>query len=142
MDASRLELVEPIGEPLRLRADVLATLSIDSGGLRPVEWDKCELPLPSTTTVGLRLAAVYVLVDAEQVSVETLDRPEALFELTRNSPAQALARFAGSVDGWSALVTVARRVPVRRLARPRDLARLSDVAIAIEQDLLSVRALA
>ena len=142
IDASRLELAEPIAEPLRLRADVLATLSIDSAGLRVVEWDKREVPLPSTTSVGLRLASVYVLADAERLSIETLDRQEALFELTRNSPAQALARFAGSAAGWSALVAIARRVPVCRLARPRDLDRLSDVAIAIEQDLLSVRALA
>jgi hypothetical protein len=142
IDVSTLELVEPIAEPLRLRTDVLSTLDIDSAGLRPVEWDKRELPLPSTTSAGLRLATVYVLADAEEVYIETLDRQGALFELARNSPAQTLARFAGSAAGWSALVATARRVTVRRLARPRDLTKLADLAVAIEQDCLSVRALA
>ncbi len=146
IDPTRLEIVEPLREPLRLHDDVLAALEIDAAPLRRVDGDKRELPADGPPAPArFRAVRIYVLADGdelEQVRIEALDPTAALFELTRHSPARALARLGGSAAKLSALAAIARHIPVRRLVRPRNLAFLANLATAVEEDCHRARAFA
>jgi hypothetical protein len=82
----------------------------------------------------LQLASLYVLADGEHVRVEPLAPREALIELVRHSFCARRLAELGATRHFLQCGEVARRVPVRRLVRPRNLALLDTVADLVLQD--------
>ncbi|MFN0060238.1 MAG: hypothetical protein ACKVX7_17405 [Planctomycetota bacterium] len=81
------------------------------------------------TEPSRRLTAIYVLDYDDQVVVDRLDSQAAVVELLRHAYNAALQFAAlGPAELFRRVTEVAARVPVYRLARPRDLARLREVA--------------
>jgi len=80
------------------------------------------------------LRRVYVLTDAESLGLEPIGGHAAVFELLQHSyVAPALERL-GSPSFLAQCARLAAVVPVRRLRRPRCLARLGELAALIEAD--------
>jgi hypothetical protein len=83
----------------------------------------------------LPLAGLYVLEDGAPAAVEPLTGPAALFALLRHSYCAALLDAPGRRAHFLACAEVARRVPIRRLTRPRSLdalPALADLVLARE----------
>jgi hypothetical protein len=82
----------------------------------------------------LGLAALYVVEDADTLDSVLLSAREALLELVRNSYCAPRLVELGARDHFVQCAEVARRVPVRRLLRPRALHRLAELARLVETD--------
>lgn len=77
---------------------------------------------------------LYVIEDGERVAIEPIARGDALFLLLRHSHRSALLHHAaGAAEMMRRCARVAERVPLYRLRRPFDLARLDELALAIER---------
>ncbi|MEE8301090.1 MAG: hypothetical protein V3S24_01510, partial [Candidatus Tectomicrobia bacterium] len=115
-----------------------ASLGIDPESLPRVHPDfEKRIPNINRTVPSdgpMPLAAVYVLGRAEEISIDPLRRQEAFVELVRYSfAAQVLEGTKTSRRHFEQCADLARRVPVFRLSRPRDLSMLSDVARFVER---------
>lgn len=82
----------------------------------------------------LRLAALYVLADGDTASIVPIARGDALLELVRHSFCAPRLAELGSREHFLQCSDIVRRVPVRRLGRPTDLALLDEVAALVERD--------
>jgi hypothetical protein len=80
---------------------------------------------------ALPLAGLYVLEDGARTAVEPLLASAALFALLRHSYCAPLLDAPGRRAHFSACAEVARRVPVRRLVRPRALDALPALAALV-----------
>ncbi len=81
------------------------------------------------------LRRVYVLTDAEALDLEPLAGHAAVFELLQHSDVAPALERLGSPSFLAQCARLAAAVPVRRLRRPRSLARLGALAAAwIEAD--------
>lgn len=84
-----------------------------------------------------RLGGIYLLGESRVVTVESLSRKEAVIELVRHSYTPRLVAVTDAAPAqFRQSTSVATEVPVKRLARPRDLKALPEVVHAIEADLL------
>jgi hypothetical protein len=88
----------------------------------------------TVTTTARPLRRLYVLTDAEALDLQPLGGHAAVFELLQHSyVAPALERL-GSSSFLAQCARLAAAVPVRRLRRPRCLARLGELAALVEAD--------
>jgi len=133
---------------LRLWPDaVIASLGIDPESL-PLVHPDFEKRIPNTNHAApsdepMPLAAVYVLGRAEEISIDPLRRQEAFVELVRYSyAARVLEGTKTSRQHFEQCADLARRVPVFRLSRPRDLSMLADVARFVERQVTEHQMLA
>lgn len=124
--------VAPVGAPsLRLDARAAGALGFDARGSDEAAVDVGD----RLSTAARPLAAVYLLADGEDVAIDRVPSQQAVFELLRSS-------YALYDDGDRAAVrrhlddcgTLAERVSVRRLTRPRSLDALDDLADAVAAD--------
>ncbi len=80
------------------------------------------------------LRRLYVLTDAASLELELLHGHAAVFELLQHSYIAAALPGLGSSSHLDQCARLAAAVPVRRLYRPRSLARLGVLATLIEAD--------
>jgi hypothetical protein len=129
--------VMPAFPQLKLWPEAAAALGLDPAALPRVSAaeEKRARAVPTRLPAGrLQLAALYVLLEDETLRVERLSARDALLELVRHSFCAPRLVELGAGDHFLQCAAVARRVPVRRLRRPRVLARLDDVAALVEED--------
>ena len=133
-DAPAAPLVYPGFPQLKLWPEAVAGLGEDPAALPALRPDLTKLARRLSEgfqAAPLPLGRVYALAEAPAVAVEALDRQAQLLELVRHSyVARALPRLdaAAHLRQCAALL---RHVPVQRLTRPRDLARLGESAEAV-----------
>ena len=102
--------------------------------------EKRVVPLngQAETPARLLLCRIYVLHDAEQIAFEPLGRSEAWQEILVHSLVSRfgneLLKGAEAARHFAACVALAKTVPCVRLRRPRDFARLDEVAARVEED--------
>jgi hypothetical protein len=83
------------------------------------------------------LARVYILDEGDEISIEPLSAREAFGQLvaaTYPVVARLLSAEGGTAAHFRRCVSLASRMTVARLRRPRSLALLADVARAVEED--------
>jgi hypothetical protein len=80
------------------------------------------------------LRRLYVLTDADALGVEPLHGHAAVFEVLQHSFVAPALEQLGSSRFLAECTRLAAAVPVRRLRRPRNLARLDELAALIEAD--------
>ena len=104
--------------------------------------EKRVVPLDdqSVTPARLPLARIYVLEDADDIGLQPLGVTEAwplvLAHALVSRFGTELLRGRDAARHFAACAALARSVRCVRLRRPRDFARLAEVAARIEQDLL------
>jgi hypothetical protein len=129
------------GSPLVwLAPDVVGALDAEATAARPaarVRDGKQAWPARARAGHGsggpaaLPLAGLYVLADGAPAAAEPLAAPAALFALLRHSYCAPLLDAPGRRAHFLACAEVARRVPVRRLIRPRALDALPALAALV-----------
>ncbi len=82
----------------------------------------------------LPLAAIFVLADGEAASIEPLAPTDALLDLVRHSYCAPRLAELGTRGHFLQCAEIARSVPVYRLVRPRELARLHELAALVERE--------
>ncbi len=128
----------PAFPQLKLWPEAARALGLDPGTLPRVAADEEKRARRLTAALPpgrLPIAALYVLAEDEALRVEALTAREALIELVRHSFCAPRLAELGVRDHFLQCAEVARRVPVRRLRRPRVLAGLDAVADLVETDL-------
>jgi hypothetical protein len=80
------------------------------------------------------LRRLYVLTDAEALHLEPLRGHAAVFEVVQHSFVAPALEQLGSSRFLAECTRLAVLVPVRRLSRPRCLARLENLAALVEAD--------
>jgi len=99
----------------------------------PVTRDEKESVAVELIPSPTRLSHVYVLADAEVPSIRRLEPHHALLQLVRHSYVRPILGEGGERANFASCAMLAREVPVSVVERPRDLARLDDVAATIER---------
>lgn len=83
---------------------------------------------------ALPLAGIYVLESSDEQAIVPLPAQERFVELVRHSYLAELLESTGEAAGhFKQVVSLASRVPVHRLRRPRDLATLPRIAQLVEE---------
>jgi hypothetical protein len=124
----------PPGVPhLRLWPDVLASLGETPGRL-PIGAKRGVRPLGGGAGGPRPLRRLYVLDDAEDFHVEPLEGHAAVFALVEHAYIAPVLGRLGSAAHLAQCARLATAVPVRRLLRPRSLARLAELAAVVEAD--------
>ncbi len=133
--------VHPGMPALKLWRDALQVLGRETQGLRP-DWIRAEkfiLPLlDQLAQAPVRLNCVYVLAgddDAGDGRIEKLSGASAAAAVVANTYRVEFLDFTGQRPAhFSASTRIAERVPVRRLARRRDLLRVGATAAIVLTD--------
>lgn len=112
-------------------------------------WDKRHLDLNAAPfgfqSEPLRVAAIYLLAPAgprDLPRVEAVDAKDALMSLVKNSYATRLADAPRRAREFEALGRMVSEIPVRRLVRGTDLARIDESCAQVERDLAALLATA
>lgn len=127
---------------LSLWPESVDALGTDPATLQPLHERVRKKALPVSgarvSRAPLDLAAIYVLGKGEEIAIRALTPREGFVELLRHSYCtNQLDQLDGdAMEGaFRRYAQLARRVPVRRLERYRDLRALPDVARQVEDDL-------
>ncbi len=121
---------------LKLWPDAVAALgdSPDSlPRLRP-NVDKRARRAASGGTEPVPLERIYILAPGREQMIERLRPREALLELLRHSYGARTLQSLRTREHFRQCAKVVNEVPIARLAVPRSLARLAEVADLVEQD--------
>jgi hypothetical protein len=86
------------------------------------------------------LVGLYVLEDADDLAVEPLAAADALVEVLRHSYGARSIQAVVAPEHFRQCAAVARRVPARRLCRPRSLAALPSLVRAVTRDVAAAGA--
>ncbi|HEU4643275.1 MAG TPA: hypothetical protein VFS44_12545 [Gemmatimonadaceae bacterium] len=124
---------------LRLWPDSVTALGGDPGALARCEPDREKRVYPTAREriahEPLPLRRLYVLADGDTPAVERLSPAESFLALVANSYGIDWMHDVSGRADFLARAEIARRVPVRRLRRPDDLALLSWTVACVEDDL-------
>lgn len=123
---------------MRLYADTLRSVGADPEAHPLVHGliDKRLKPAPSFVDEPVVLDRIYVLETASALSAEPLPAQKALLELMKHAyNAYQFAPVVGFDRHLQMAGRIARAVPVFRLLRPKDLARLPDLVGLVESHL-------
>lgn len=132
--------VLPAFPRLKLWPEAAEALGLEPESLPRVvasEAKRAQAVARSLPAGRLPLIALFVLAEGAPVRIEPLSPRDALIELVRHSFCAKRLVELGSEGHFLQCAEVARRVPVRRLLRPRDLGRLAAVADLVENELAS-----
>jgi len=130
--------VLPAFPQLKLWPEAARALGIDPDELPlviPDEEKRARRLTGERWTAPLPLAALFVLAVGEEVRVEPLTPREGLLELVRHSFCAPKLAELGAERHFLQCGETVRRVPVRRLLRPRRLECLDAVADLVEREL-------
>lgn len=84
----------------------------------------------------LPLSRIYVLARGEGLKIERLPLGEAVMQLVRHSyPTRA--QHCGGAAHFQQCVKVAKQVPIYKLVRPKELSLLPEIALRVEQHILT-----
>ncbi|MCM3901867.1 MAG: hypothetical protein ND866_09190, partial [Pyrinomonadaceae bacterium] len=85
----------------------------------------------------LPLSCIYVLARGEGLKIERLQLSQGVIELVRHSyPTRA--QHCGGAAHFQQCAKIANQVPMYRLVRPKELSLLPQIALLVEQHVLSV----
>lgn len=129
--------VLPAFPQLKLWPEAAAAIGLDPDALPLVAAGEEKRARRVASALGDRrlvLARVYVLAEGDRLAVEALSPRDALIELVRHSFCARRLPDLGIQKHFVQCAETARRVPVRRLVRRRDLARLDAFADLVERD--------
>jgi hypothetical protein len=128
--------VRPAFPRIRAHADTLTQLGERPELLERVHpgLDKWLLPARSFDgSQGHALDRIYVLEAGAELRVDLLDRGPALLQLLRHTYyGEQFAKLYGAREHMGMAGRVAGEVPVYRLTRPRDFARISELVRLLE----------
>ncbi len=138
--APNAALVVPAYPQLKLMPDAIEHLGTSSENrmkLHPDSEKRAHAPSRFIQT-PLPLARIFVLESGEADGIETLVAQQRVIELVRHSYLARLLETTGeSAAHFRQVVELARRVPVCKLTRRRELARLDQVAEMVEAEVCS-----
>jgi hypothetical protein len=123
---------------VKMYPDVATHLGLDVEALAPLhprDAKRGRTVADRFATGPLPLRVLYVLDDAETLSLAPLTPSAALVELLRHSYGARTLQATRTAEHFRQCATVAGRVPARVLRRPRSLAALPRLVEAVEQDL-------
>jgi hypothetical protein len=123
---------------LKLYPDVAAHFGADVARLprlHPRLGKLGRAVIPRFAPAPLPLRRLYVLAEGDTVALEPLAPGDALVEMIRHAYGASLLRAAVAGRHFQQCGVVARRVPARRLWRPRALAELPRLVRQVERDL-------
>jgi hypothetical protein len=129
--------VLPAFPQLKLWPEAARALSIDPDALPlvvPNEAKRARRVAAGPSADPLPLAAVFVLAFGEATAIAPLTPREALLELVRHSYCAPRLAALGAERHFVQCGETAKRVPVRRLTRPRSLEALAEVAELVERE--------
>lgn len=131
--------VFPGSPQLRLWPDSLTALGHDPASLPLLEPDRekrtRDVAARANPRQPLPLVRVYLLDWGEDVRITPLSPRDAFVELLRHSYGVHWMHAVAGVGQFAFRAEVARRVPVHRLTRPRDLGALAELITRVEADL-------
>jgi hypothetical protein len=120
---------------MRLYEDVLRGVGDEPSAHPPVhsQIDKRSKRVARFAKEPVRLERIFVLQSGEEFSVQPLSPQEALMELMRHTfCAHQYAPLYGFKQHMERAAWLARALPVLRLTRPKDLARLPELVRFVE----------
>jgi hypothetical protein len=120
---------------MRLYEDVLRGVGEEPSAHPPVhsQIDKRSKRVANFARAAVKLERVFVLATGDALRIDVLSPQQALMELMRHTfCAHQYAPLYGFKQHMERAAAVARQVPVLRLTRPKDLARLPELVRFIE----------
>lgn len=142
-DALAVDLAAPGGPAalpgfpqLKLLPDAVTALGENPEDLPRIHPgdDKRSRVVSAVATTSRPLRRLYVLTDADALSLEPLYGHAAVFEVLQHSFVAPALEQLGSSRFLAECTRLAAAVPVRRLRRPRSLAKLDELAALVEAD--------
>ncbi len=133
-------LVHPALPRMRAHPDSLERVGESTAGLARAyrAIDKWLLPARKFVATALPLHAAYVLADGEDFAVESLTRADAMIEFMRHTyHAEHYTGLIGVGQHMKVAGALANAIPMRRLVRPKDWSRLSELVRFIEAEAAS-----
>lgn len=130
-------MVMPAFPSLKLSAESAAALGYDTADRRPLYRGSDKSLFTHTDRFQrepVPLGRIYSLVDGNAVEIEALKSSDAVMQLVRNSYHIGMESLPNRAHNLSQCGGLAVQIPVLRLARPRSFSALSEVAVAIEED--------
>lgn len=131
-------LVSPGPPSLRTDSDVASTLGLSSSRQPPEEEPVLIDTSDRHSTVPREIEVLYLIDDADEVSIDPVPTQDAVLEILRRSYALYRDSDADSASThFEVCGELAQSIRVRRLSRPRSLHELREAVAAIETDLSS-----
>jgi hypothetical protein len=140
-DADHLPVLFPGFPQLKLWPEAVPVLGDDPENLArlhpALEKRSRRIEKENFSQETLPLSRIYVLQEADAVSIERLPRHQAFVELVRHSHNALLLQQTDTVEHhFQQCTQLVSQIPICRLNRPRDLTMLPEVARCIEADLV------
>jgi hypothetical protein len=136
--------VAPAYPQVKLRPDAASALALPARHLTPLGPDRHKVALSCRAgfdTAPRRLAAVFALDTGTDLTCARQTGRDAFLSLFSQSYALRFLGTEGATpDDFRQCDAVARRLPVFRLARPRDLDRLAATAACVEDTVRQIGA--
>ncbi len=131
-------MVMPAFPSLKLSADSADALGYNAADHRPIYQgsDKSFFRLTDRFQhEPVPLGRIYSLADSETIEIEALKSSSAVMELVRNTYHIGIEPPRNRDQHLFQCGDLAREIQVLRLGRPRDFSKLSEVALAVEEDI-------
>jgi hypothetical protein len=132
-----LLMVMPAFPSLKLSVESASALGYSPADRRPIfrGSDKSLFRLTDRfQREPVPLGRIYSLVDGDTVEIVALKSSDAVMTLVRNSYHIGMESPTNRTHNLSQCGSLAIKIPVLRLGRPRSFSALSEVALAIEED--------